>query len=327
MLLKFIFTNSPKIGYINSWRIINLNRPDDAIMTEKDSKKTIESIFEYDNYRIFLRDYFQSEKREKPSFSQRYFAKKVGFNAHNFCTLVLLGKRNISMDSIQKIIKGIGLKGKAATYFENLVYLNQATTLADKDYYFKRLKQTGKKTQFYQLHKEQFFFYEKWYYPVIRELLSMKDWNGDFAALAKAVRPPVSAQEAKEAVELLESTRIVKKDATGVYSLTEEFVTSAQVPEFIKKKARRDVLLKGIETIDTIEPHEKYAAYSTVTMSKGLFGDVRGILDETRLKILSLVAEDGAADEVYEVVLQVFPVSQISRETKKSLPGEGEHDK
>jgi uncharacterized protein (TIGR02147 family) len=296
-------------------------------MTDKDSKKIIQSIFEYDNYRIFLQDYFESEKREKPSFSQRYFAKKAGFNAHNFCTLVLLGKRNLSMDSIQKIIKGIGLKGKAATYFENLVYLNQATTLEDKDYYFKRLKQTGKKTQFYQVHKNQFFFYEKWYYPVIRELLTMKDWNGDFAALAKAVRPSISALEAKESVELLESTGLVKKDATGVYSLTDEFVTSAHVPEFLKKKARRDVLLKGIETIDTIEPHEKYAAYSTVTMSKGLFEEARGILDETRLKILSLVAEDGAADEVYEVVFQVFPVSHVCHENKKALPGEGDHDK
>ncbi|HAJ79543.1 MAG TPA: hypothetical protein DCO75_07195 [Fibrobacteres bacterium] len=295
-------------------------------MTKKDSKQIIESIFEYDNYRIFLRDYFEAKKLEKPSFSQRYFAKKAGFNAHNFCTLVLLGKRNLSMDSIQKILKGIGLKGKTAIYFENLVYLNQAATFEDKDHYFKRLKQVGKKTQFYQLHEKQFFFYEKWYYPVIRELLTMKDWNGKFAMLAKAVRPPISALEAKEAVALLESSGMVKKTTTGGYSLTNAFVTSAQVPEFIKKKARRDVLLKGIETIDTIEPHEKYAAYSTVTMSKTLYGEIRDILDETRQKILSLVAEDGAADDVYEVVFQVFPVSNMSREIQKESLGDVSHE-
>jgi uncharacterized protein (TIGR02147 family) len=295
-------------------------------MTEKDSKQVIESIFEYDNYRLFLQDYFKAKKREKSSFSHRYFSRKAGFNAHNFCTLVIAGKRNLSMDSIQKIIKGMGLKGKTATYFESLVYLNQATTLEDKDYYFKRLKQTGKKTRFYQLHKEQFFFYEKWYYPVIRELLTMKDWGGDFTALAKAVRPPISGQEAREAVELLQTTGMVKKDATGGYSLTNEFVTSAQVPEFIKKKARRDVLLKGIETIDTIAPHEKHAAYATVTMSKELYEEVRGILDETRQKILSLVAEDGAAHEVYEVVFQVFPVSSVGHKDKKVPVGDDDHD-
>jgi uncharacterized protein (TIGR02147 family) len=292
-------------------------------MTAKDSNQILESIFEYDDYRIFLRDFFEAKKREKSTFSQRYFAKKAGFNAHNFCTLVTTGKRNLSIESIQKIIKGIGLKGKAATYFENLTYLNQATTLDDKDYYFKRLKQTGRKTRFYQVHNKQFFFYEQWYYPVIRELLTMKDWGDDFAALAKAVRPAVTAAEARDAVELLENSGMVRKDAAGVYSLTDEFVTSAQVPEQFKKKARRDVLLKGIETIDTIAPDEKYAAYSTVTMSKELYGEVRELLDDTRQKILALVAEDGAADEVYEVVFQVFPVSNTGGRKKKTADGDG----
>jgi uncharacterized protein (TIGR02147 family) len=273
-----------------------------------------------------MRDYFEAKKREQSSFSQRYFAKKVGFNAHNFCTLVLLGKRNLSMDSIQKVLKGIGLKGKTGTYFENLVYLNQASTLEDKDRFFNRLKHIGKKTQFYQLHEEQFFFYEKWYYPVIRELLTMKDWNNDFAELAKTVRPPISTTEAREAVALLENSGMVKKNAANAYSLTNNFVTSAQVPEFIKKKARRDVLLKGIETIDTIEPDEKYAAYSTITMSKALYREVRDLLDETRQKILERVAEDGAADDVYEMVFQVFPVSDMRRETNKSSQGDVCHD-
>ena len=175
------------------------------------------------------------------------------------------------MDSIRKVIKGIGLKGKAATSFENLVYLNQSTAIADKEFYFQRVKKAGNKSQFYQLHKDQFFFYEKWYYPVIRE-----------------------------------------------------FVTSAGVPEFIKKKARRDVLLKGIETIDTIATQEKYAAYSTVTMSKALYEEVREILDETRQKILSLVAGDARADEICEVVFQVFPVSQMAG-NDKARPGEDNH--
>jgi uncharacterized protein (TIGR02147 family) len=284
--------------------------------TTGNPKQIVESIFEYDSYRIFLKNYFAAKKKERPSFSQRYFAKKSGYSAHNFCALAIEGKRNLSMESIQKIIKGMGLKGKAATYFENLVCLNQATTISDKELYFHRLKKIGKKTQFYQLHKDQFFFYEKWYYPIVRELITLMDWNGDFSVLAKAVRPPISSAEAKEAVELLVNTGMVKKEQSRGYVLSDEFVTSAGVPEFIKKKARRDVLLKGIETIDTIATREKYVAYSTVTMSKALYEEVREILDETRQKILLLVAEDAAANEIYEVVFQVLPVSQMARDTK-----------
>ncbi len=286
-------------------------------MTEKNAKQVMETIFEYEDYRIFLNDYFVAKKLELPSFSQRYFAKKAGFNAHNFCTLVLQGKRNLSIDSINKITRAIGLRGKPAIYFENLVFLNQAITITDKDFYFQRLKQIGKKTQFYQLNKDQFFFYEKWYYPVIRELLTMRDWRDDYVSLAKSLRPQITSQEAREAVELLESSGMVCRDKNGRFNLTDKFVTSATVPDFIKKKARRDVLLRGIETIDLVQPHEKYAAYATVSMSKKVYEVARSIMDDARQRVHALVDDDGGADEVYEVVFQVFPVSNLNHKDKK----------
>jgi uncharacterized protein (TIGR02147 family) len=285
------------------------------------SKQIIEKIYEYDDYRVFLRDYFEIKKKESKSFSQRNFTNKIGFKAHNFCTLVINGDRNLSAASIQKLIRGLGLRGKSATFFENLVYLNQASTLADKEYFFQKIKRAGKTAEFYRVNKDQFFFYEKWYYPVLRELMVLSPWNGDYSLLAKMVRPPIHPSEAKEAVERIVATNMVSQGADGAYSLNHEFVSSENVPILIKEKARRDVLLKGIETIDSIEPSEKYAAYSTVTMSKKLYGEVRSMLDEVREKILSSVADDKKPDEIYEVVFQVFPVSNMTKDTVPSQKG------
>jgi uncharacterized protein (TIGR02147 family) len=291
-------------------------------MSSLTSEQILQKVFEYDDYRIFLRDYFDARKKERTQFSQRFFSQKAGFKAHNFCTMVMSGARNLSIGSIQKIIHALGLRGRAATFFENLVFLNQATTLQEKELYFNRIKAAGKKAQFHQVNEKQFFFYEKWYYPVIRELMALADWKNDYQILAHMVRPVISAPEAKEAVERILETGLVKRE-NGGYTLSNEFITSENVPAYIKKKARRDVLLKGIETIDTIAPQEKYAAYSTVSMSKKLYGSVREILDETRAKILSLVAEDKNPDEIYEVVLQAFPVSFVHGRKKSSAQGGG----
>lgn len=296
-------------------------------MNDKSVRQVVDTIFEYDDYRAFLCDYFKAKKSEKPAFSQRYFAQKAGFKAHNFCSLVLQSRRNLSTDSIQKISRTVGLKGKAAAYFETLVYLNQATSIEDKESYFSRLKQIGKNTRFHQVHQKQFFFYEKWYYPVIRELLVMKVWDDDFYALAKAVRPPITTQQACEAVRLLTETGMVQRDSRGHYVLTDKFVTSAGVPDYIKKKSRRDVLLKGIETIDQIDSEEKYTSYATVSMSKQLYLQVRGILDEARQKILTLVDNDDIGEEVYEVVLQAFPVSNMKVVDKKVASGGNHREK
>jgi uncharacterized protein (TIGR02147 family) len=282
-------------------------------MNSLSSKQILEKIFEYNDYRVFLKDLFDAKKKEKSSFSQRNFTKKAGFKAHNFCTMVMNGSRNLSASSIQKLIRGLGLRGRAATFFENLVYLNQAATLPDKEYYFQKIKRAGKSAEFYQVDKEQYFFYEKWYYPVVRELMVLSEWNDDCSRLAAMVRPPIHPTEAKEAVEKLLATNMVAKSADGHYCLNHEFITSQNVPVLIKEKARRDVLIKGIETIDTIDPSRKYAAYSTVTMSKRLYEEVRTMLDDTREKILSLISEDKTPDDIYEVVFQVFPVSNMTK--------------
>ena len=224
------------------------------IMDILSSKQILEKIFEYNDYRVFLKDFFDAKKMETSSFSQRNFTKKAGFKAHNFCTMVVSGSRNLSAPSIQKLIRGLGLRGRAATFFENLVYLNQAATLPDKEYFFQKIKRAGRSAEFYQVDKEQYFFYEKWYYPVVRELMVLSAWSNDYAHLAAMVRPPIHPTEAKEAVELLLATNMVAKGADGRYRLNHEFVTSQNVPVLIKEKARRDVLIKGIETIDTIDP-------------------------------------------------------------------------
>lgn len=280
-------------------------------MDKRLSEIILEKIFTYDNYRTFLQEYFTAVKEESRYFSQRAFTKRAGFSAHNFVTFVMQGKRNLSLNSIQKMKKGLKLTGRKADFFEYLVLLNQAKSLEDKEQYYSKLKTISHKTEFYKLNGEQFFFYEKWYYPVVRELMVLPQWNGNVAKLAKMVRPTISIRDAQEAVDKLVSSGMVIKDG-DTYELKHHFVTSANVPAYIKKKSRRDVLLKGVETIDAISPQEKYTSYATVPMSKELYQEVRGMMNELREKILAKVADDKICDEVYEVVLQTFPVSNLT---------------
>lgn len=279
-------------------------------MESKSSKAIKAKLYSYDNYRTFLADYFDAKKRENHRFSQRQFCGKCGFSAHNYVTFVVQGKRNLSIASIQKVIKGLDLTEKEAIFFENLVLLNQAKSVEDKERYFKKLKQTGRRSHFYRVNREQFFFYEKWYYPVVRELMVLSPWQGKASLLAKMVRPTITTEEAREAITLLLKTGMVIEEA-GKYSLAHQFVTSAHVPAYIKKKSRRDILMKGAQVIENVPASEKYMSYATIPMSADLYNSVREKLDEVRQLILSESEKDSSPEEVYEVVLQCFPVSQM----------------
>ncbi len=47
-------------------------------------------------------------------------------------------------------------------------------------------------------------------------------------------------------------------------------------------------------------------------MSKKLFNEIKVLFDKARVEALDAVAEDSDPDEIYEMVLQLFPVSQMS---------------
>src|SRR5438270_803345 len=67
------------------------------------------TIFEYDDYRKFLRDYFTARKEKNSHFSFRLFARIAGFKAHSFVILVLQGKTDLSEGSVDKFLKGLKL--------------------------------------------------------------------------------------------------------------------------------------------------------------------------------------------------------------------------
>ena len=92
---------------------------------------SVKALFEYLNYRDYLRDYYEEKKRLSSFYSYRLFSQKAGFSAPNVLKLVTEGKRNLSKESVFKFVKALGFNKKEAEYFENLVFFNQAKSIKE----------------------------------------------------------------------------------------------------------------------------------------------------------------------------------------------------
>src|ERR1700722_999673 len=101
------------------------------------STSSKKSIFEYDNYRDFLRDYYLSAKAENKNFSFRYFSRIAGYKSSNFLNLVMKGKSNISLESIGKLTEAMKLNKEESVFFRNLVHFNQSDNSEDKQTFSK----------------------------------------------------------------------------------------------------------------------------------------------------------------------------------------------
>ncbi len=273
--------------------------------------EVVENIYEYDNFRFFLKDFFSEQKEIKNFFSHRFFAQRAGFRSPTTCTYAIDGRRNLSPTKIRQFSKGLGLKGKREKYFELLVNFNQSKSVEDKEIYYKELHTIRKKASSYFIEEKQKNYFEKWYYQVIRELVVIEEWNGDYYKLAKSVRPEITASQAEEAVHVLLDSGLVE-NINGEYRQKEEHINSANLPMYIKRQVRRDFLRFGVEAADNVPPNKRHITFTTLAMNADTYKTVSVMFEEFAQKVIGLVDDqDGKSDKVFQMLLELFPVSKI----------------
>ncbi len=274
---------------------------------------SLDNIFQYDNYRSFLKDYFHEIKAKRRAFSHRYFAQKAGLSSPTFVYQVMKGERNLTAKSMGKIVQGLGISGKELKYFTNLVNYNQSKSVEEQEMYRTSLQKLRESTKFYKANRKQLTYFSNTHLQVIRELAAYSDWDNDYKRLGKLVHPSISPSEAKKAVDTLVELKLLKTTKNG-FSMTQEMVTSEGVSPMFQKELRRDLLLKGVSSVDEFTPQERHASFGIVSMSDSCYHEISTMYDEFRREVFAKLSEDKDREKVYNMSLLLFPLSDTFKE-------------
>lgn len=270
------------------------------------------SVFDYTDYRKFLRDRFAESKDRDKSFTYRRLAALAGFKSPGFFTQVLQGTTNLSDDMIQKIARAFELQKRETRYFGWMVRYNQSSAHEQKKYFFVRMG-AFKRARVKTVDPESYDFYDKWYYSAIRAIIHYHPFEGnDFKTLARMVIPSITPAEARRAVGVLERLGFIAKSTDGSYNLTDKHISTGLETE--------SVVINNfvINTLDIAKdafyrfPKDK-RNFSALTLSVSDEG-YRKIVDrcaEFRKEIVDIVKDDFRIDRVYQVNFQIFPLTVI----------------
>jgi len=279
-------------------------------MSEKHGQK---KIFEYLDYREFLKDYYQQKKNANPSFSLRVFSDKIGFKAKDFISRIMNGEKNLSIQSIPKVAKGLKLGKHETSFFMGLVKFNQARSMDERNTAFEEMQEVLKVIRFaekqYLLGHCQYLIFSHWRHLTIRSLIGMFGFNGDYKTLAKQVSPKITVTEAKESVQLLEESMLIKKDAEGNYKLTDSAITTGDRTSRLALRGFHQHCLKlGADSIDRDPPDSRHISGLTLGISKESYHRIVERVNAFRKEIALIAEEDSDADKVYQMQFLLFPV-------------------
>jgi uncharacterized protein (TIGR02147 family) len=275
-------------------------------------------IFTFLEYRIFLKAAFEAIKAASPRLSYRTFAKKAGFSSPNFLQMVIQGKRNLSSTYVVTTAKAFKLNRPETEFLQNLVGYDQARSLDEKNLFYQKILKNKRYTTVKTLDKSQYEFFSHWYIPVVRELMTHKDFNGESAWIAERIFPRVTAAQVDSARQLLLKLGMIRLDAvTGKWALTDSVVsTESEAAHLAMRNYHMASIQLAHDSLKVFTSIERDVRSVTIGLSESAFGELKTRLEAVWKEVLDFAGTQNQADAVYQVNLQLFPVTREKKDPK-----------
>ncbi|MBN2196763.1 MAG: TIGR02147 family protein [Polyangiaceae bacterium] len=273
--------------------------------------RTLVNVFEYLDYRAYLRDHYAERKANEYGFSHRAFSRRAGLRSTNYLKLVMDGERNLTPEMAHQFAAGCGLKGTAADYFCELVAFNQAQSTAERNRCHERLGRFRQYRAIHQLEAAQAVYHSTWYLPAIRELAARPDFVAEPRWIARVLTPRISAEEAEKALETLLKLGLLLRDDEGRIRQADALVTTGPGPlGHHIVNYHRAMLERAAAAIDEIPREEREISSLTLCVSHDVLLDLKERIREFRRELLQLAELGGPPERVVQLNFQLFPLSE-----------------
>jgi uncharacterized protein (TIGR02147 family) len=271
------------------------------------------TIFAYSDFRKYLQETFAEVKKRNGSFSHRFLAQKLGLATPNLILLVMQGKRNLTPSIRFKLSKFLHHTKKESLYFEHMVSFAQAKTHEERSLYYTSMLEFKRTIKTALLEVRLYEYYCSWYNPVIRELVTAPDFSGDFKTLAKRTSPSITPEQARRSVELLLELGLIKKSGKR-YKQADPIVSTGPIVESVAvANFHRKTAHLAAESFDRHTRKERTITSCTVTLSEAQFQMLKHECADLRKQSLELAQDPGESTRVYQLNIQLFPVSKNAK--------------
>lgn len=276
------------------------------------------NILEYMDYRAFLRDFYESRKQKSPVWSYRFMSSRLEVDSGQLVK-ILHGKLHLPQRAMAAAIRLCGLDGREAVYFEELVRFAKAHSESDSALSLERLLAL-RGVDSVAISRDQSDYYRSWYHTVVRALLGLAPFRGDWETLGALCTPAISAQQARESVELLERLGVVRRDEQDALRLAERHVTQGEsVPRETIRQFQKDTIDLAKQALDTVPREEREISTITMALSEADISLVQGWIRDLRRHVQTLADSTLEPDRIFHLNVQLFPVTKKVRRRRAPL--------
>lgn len=268
----------------------------------------MESLWATTDYRVFLRDWLEAERKLRPAVSLRWMAQKLAMDP-SLVSRILAQERHLSHSRVQPVCDLLKLQGSEAEYFRLLVHYAKAKSTREAQACFARIAQLRKVSPV-PLDDVQAAYWESWIHVALRSLLACGEFRDEWERIGSRLRPRQTARKAKECVQLLERLGLASRDGDGIWRVSDSFLkdgSPAQAP--MVRHFHRQSLLLAVESIESVPKELRDLSSLTVSMPPEAYPQLVELIRDFRSRVISTIAGMRDPDRVYQLSLQLVPLA------------------
>lgn len=240
------------------------------------------------SFRLWLQRQFTERCKRNPRYSLRAFAKNLDMEASSL-SQILSGKRPVSKKSMQALCEKLSANPNDLKNFGLL-------TIEASD------------ADFMQVSLDTFSVISEWYHYAILELTFVSGFKADPKWIARKLS--ITVEEAKAATERLKRLGLLLEE-NGSLIKSSKFITnlSAVNTSSAHRELQRQVVEKALTAIDECQPEEKDITSMTMAIDVKKMNKAKDLIRKFR-RDLSALLEDGEQSQVYNLAIQLYPISK-----------------
>lgn len=276
------------------------------------------SVYDYLDYRKFLKDRVTVMKSGGSPFSNRNFNRRSGLKSSGHLSLIINGRRNLGRDAMYKVCQGFGLGEKESHFFVNLVNFNQARTVDERAHFYKRLLRGYPPAHAKFIDSKHYDVFSRWYYIALLEMVRMKDFKADPVWISNRLKPKVSVSKVKKALADLINLGFIK-EAGGRLERVEKMLAT---PEAVRSVAIMDfheqLSMLALDSLKKDPVNNKEFSTLTIALSGEDIAVLKKRIQEFKKELHSFIeSSDAKKTEVVNISLQLFKMTRSGEQNEK----------
>ena len=274
------------------------------------------SVLDYDDFRKYILDFYH-EKKETQNLSWRAFAEKARIKSPIFLKLVCDGKSGLAEDTAMRIAEAMDLTSYELDFFLLLTKFNQVKRDDIRNLVFADMMEIAKVHKVNVLGAGLYDYFANWVNAVLRELAPAVK-NSSLEKIATACLPEISAESARESLQFLIKNGFLKKRG-NTYRQTSKSLSTGRI-SIVAPSVRsfhRQMGELALNTLDKVPVTERNFSTLTLGITEKTYQKILKELACFRRKIIALATNEDEVERVYELNLQLFPLTKkLSKEKK-----------